>query len=331
MVGPLSLLADTESPLTNHRVMLGALALAALVPLVLLYQRTWSNNERRRRREVYSDDDDALLLNLAEPQTRWFNMGYWDTHTDSFADACAQLCRKVAQAARLEPHQRICEVGYGSGDSTLLLAREFSPKSYVGLTSLHSQCETAKRRAAEAGLPADQFRLLQGDAATDLAQFPSSSVDAVLAVDCAYHFNTRSSFLSSAHALLSPGGSIALTDLLLPSAPLPLTSHLLLRILFLLAKAPWSNFLTPASYLAQLEAHGFEGVEMVDISESVWPGFCEFVRGRDERMGGVFGRKWRSLGRYGRVVEWYSGVRSGRPKLRFYLVSARKAARKEKD
>lgn len=88
--------------------MLGALALAALVPLVLLYQRTWSNNERRRRREVYSDDDDALLLNLAEPQTRWFNMGYWDTHTDSFPDACAQLCRKVAQAARLEPHQRIC-------------------------------------------------------------------------------------------------------------------------------------------------------------------------------------------------------------------------------
>ncbi|KAL7336345.1 S-adenosyl-L-methionine-dependent methyltransferase [Rhodotorula toruloides] len=253
--------------------MLWALALAALVSLVLLYRRTWTSSERRRRREVYADDDDALLLNLAEPSTRWFNMGYWDTHTRSFPDACAHLCRRVAHAARLnEPHhQRICEVGYGSGDSTLLLAREFSPKSYVGLTSLQSQCETAKRRAAEAGLPADRFRLLQGDAASDLTQFPSSSVDAVLAIDCAYHFNTRSSFLSSAHTLLSPGGSLSLTDLLLPSTPLSLSSLLLLRLLFYLANAPWSNFLTPASYQAQLEAHGFEqpvdGVDLVEFEE----------------------------------------------------------------
>ncbi|BGP11749.1 hypothetical protein JCM10049v2_007669 [Rhodotorula toruloides] len=311
--------------------MLWALALAALISLVLLYRRTWTSSERRRRREVYADDDDALLLNLAEPSTRWFNMGYWDTHTRSFPDACAHLCRRVAHAARLnEPHhQRICEVGYGSGDSTLLLAREFSPKSYVGLTSLQSQCETAKRRAAEAGLPADRFRLLQGDAASDLTQFPSSSVDAVLAIDCAYHFNTRSSFLSSAHTLLSPGGSLSLTDLLLPSTPLSLSSLLLLRLLFYLANAPWSNFLTPASYRARLEAHGFEQVEMEDISERVWPGFCAFVREREERMGGVLGAKWSGLGRYARVVEWYSGVRSGRPKLRFYLVSARKARAKD--
>ncbi|KAJ8291513.1 Erythromycin 3''-O-methyltransferase [Rhodotorula toruloides] len=311
--------------------MLWALALAALISLVLLYRRTWTSSERRRRREVYADDDDALLLNLAEPSTRWFNMGYWDTHTRSFPDACAHLCRRVAHAARLnEPHhQRICEVGYGSGDSTLLLAREFSPKSYVGLTSLQSQCETAKRRAAEAGLPADRFRLLQGDAASDLTQFPSSSVDAVLAIDCAYHFNTRSSFLSSAHTLLSPGGSLSLTDLLLPSTPLSLSSLLLLRLLFYLANAPWSNFLTPASYQAQLEAHGFEQVEMEDISERVWPGFCAFVREREERMGGVLGTKWRALGRYARVVEWYSGVGGGRPKLRFYLVSARKARTKD--
>lgn len=31
------------------------------------------------------------------------------------------------------------EVGYGSGDSTILLNKEFSPKSYVGYTSLAAQ------------------------------------------------------------------------------------------------------------------------------------------------------------------------------------------------
>ncbi|BGP27967.1 hypothetical protein JCM10295v2_006954 [Rhodotorula toruloides] len=230
-----------------------------------------------------------------------------------------------------EPHQRICEVGYGSGDSTLLLAREFSPSSYVGLTSLASQCKTANRRAFQEGLPADRFRLLQGDAARDLDQLDASSAGAVLAVDCAYHFTTRSAFLSSAHRLLTPSGTLSLTDLLLPPTRLPWHALVLLRLLFYLAGAPWQNLLTPSAYRAHLIAHGFDEhtIEMEDLSSRVWPGFCNFVREREERLGrggrGVFGGKWNGLVRYARVVEWYSGVRSGEPKLRFYLVSARKA------
>ena len=78
---------------------------------------------------------------------------------EEFSEAAALLCRKVALAARLTRGQHLCvstfsyrtrvdgadqfveiqEVGYGSGDSTLLLAREFSPKSYIGFTSLAAQ------------------------------------------------------------------------------------------------------------------------------------------------------------------------------------------------
>lgn len=94
---------------------LAALALAVAVPLVVLSLSGWTGSSSnshhgrgRRRREVYSDDDDALLLNLAEPHTQWFNMGYWENSTRSFPDAAAELCRRVARAARLEPHRRIC-------------------------------------------------------------------------------------------------------------------------------------------------------------------------------------------------------------------------------
>lgn len=141
-------------------------------------------------------------------------------------------------------------------------------------------------------------------------------------------FNTRSAFLSSAHRILSPSGTLALTDLLLPPTPLPWHSTLLLRLLFLLAGAPWQNFLTTAEYRAQLVEHGFDehAIEMDDISERVWPAFCAFVREREERLGrGVLGAKWKGLVRYARIVEWYAGVQSGKPKLRFFLVSAKKA------
>ncbi|GAA6057320.1 hypothetical protein JCM3770_001088 [Rhodotorula araucariae] len=299
--------------------------LSALVPVLI--RRLASSSSAR---EVYDDDADAVLLNLEQPATRWFNMGLW-APARSFPDAAAELCRRVAHAARLEPNMRICEVGYGSGDSTLLFEREFSPASYLGLTSLPGQHATAVMRAEKQGLPTGRFELRQGDAAADLDREPDESFDTVLAVDCAYHFNTRVSFLSSAHRLLAPSGRLALTDLLL-SEPLSLGHRVLLRLLFFLAGAPFVNFVPPATYRAELVAAGFDAasIEMDDISAEVWPGFCAFVRERDERLGktGVLGSKWVGLVRYATVVEWYAGIGDRAQKLRFYLISAQKKREK---
>lgn len=80
---------------------LGVLLVAAVCSLRSL--------RRRQRTELY-DDADAVLLNLRLPQSRWFNMGYWTAGTaaDDFPSAAAELCRRVAQAARLKAHERVC-------------------------------------------------------------------------------------------------------------------------------------------------------------------------------------------------------------------------------
>lgn len=64
---------------------------------------------RSRASELY-DDADAILLNLRPPETRWFNMGLWtdSIDADDFPRAAEQLCRTVAQAARLQRGERIC-------------------------------------------------------------------------------------------------------------------------------------------------------------------------------------------------------------------------------
>ncbi|GAA5916271.1 class I SAM-dependent methyltransferase [Sporobolomyces salmoneus] len=279
----------------------------------------------RSRSELY-DQSDAITLNLRsrrDAATLWFNMGWWDNDgEEEFSEAASLLCRKVALAARLEPNKRICEVGYGSGDSTLLLAKEFSPQSYIGLTSLASQHKLASRRLKESDFDSSKFDLRQGDAANALCSLPASSVDVVLAVDCAYHFSPRQSFLTSAASTLTNDGRLALTDLLLPSTPLSLLDSLALRMICLLAHLPFENLLTPRDYRTSLVKAGFDEatIEMQDISEQVWPGFLRFIERREEEMGVVLGSSWKGLKMYARVVRWYSGVGGGRKRLRFYLI-----------
>ncbi|GAA5902081.1 uncharacterized protein JCM6883_001291 [Sporobolomyces salmoneus] len=286
----------------------------------------------RSRNELY-DRSDAITLKLKsrrDDATLWFNMGWWDDHgEEEFSEAASLLCRKVAFVARLELDQRICEVRYGSGDSTLLLAKEFSPKSYIGFTSFASQHDLASRRLKESDFDSSKFDLRQGDAANALCSLPASSVDVVLAVDCAYHFSPRQSFLTSAASTLTNDGRLALTDLLLPSTSLTLFDSLALRIICLLAHLPFENLLNPKNYRSSLVRAGFDQatIEMQDISDQVWPGFLRFIERREKEMGVVLGSSWRGLKMYAKVVRWYSGAGGGRKRLRFYLISAKKLAK----
>ncbi|GAA6062270.1 hypothetical protein JCM10212_000930 [Sporobolomyces blumeae] len=281
-----------------------------------------------RSNELY-DLADTLSLNLVggSESTLWHNMGYWvKAGEESFAEAASELCRRVAKAA--DRGKRICEVGYGSGDSTLLFASEFSPETYVGFTPIESQQATAARRAVRAGLDPVRFDIRRGDAAVDLGSLKTSSIDAVVAIDCAFHFNTKQDFFRSATKVLAPSGRIALADLVLPSSPLTFLDTFLLRLLCLAARIPFSNLKTPSEYRASLVSAGFDAssIEMTDISTEVWAGFLGFVERRNREFGGpsgaVLGSSWKGLDLYSKVVKWYSGEGGGRPRLRFYLVSA---------
>ena len=130
----------------------------------------------------------------------------------------------------------------------------------------------------------------------------------------------RDRWLRSAHRALDDGGRLAITDLLLPRAP-TLLDRLALQFICMMAGVPFANLMSRERYEATLREQGWTEIQLEDISASVYPGFLRFIKEHGEAMGPALSA-WGGLAGYARVVEWYS--RPERPRLAFYIISARK-------
>ena len=139
------------------------------------------------------------------------NYGYWTRPGLSMADAAEAMAGLVAGAAGLAPQDSVLEVGCGYGACAVRYASCFGPRSIIGIDITPTRIEHGREYVAQHELSA-VIDLRLGDA-TKLA-FADASFDKVLAVECAFHFDTRRDFLREAGRVLRPGGSLVLTDLI---------------------------------------------------------------------------------------------------------------------
>ena len=124
--------------------------------------------------------------------------------------------------------------------------------------------------------------LLQGDAVWrpghqghPLSPDFQHDFDNILALDCAFHFNTREEFLRQSLRRLTPRGSVALADLCFSSSPGLMLTFLLCHVL---RTMPKHNVTTKEQYVRQMREIGYEDVELEDITPFVFPGFREFLK-----------------------------------------------------
>ncbi|KAH9037266.1 S-adenosyl-L-methionine-dependent methyltransferase [Lactarius pseudohatsudake] len=213
------------------------------------------------------------------PQTEWLNMGFWKD-TVVFPEACQGTLFRVAD---LKPGGRVLDVGHGCGDSILLQLSHpevATPSILCGITSLPAHhrrsWERVKRFQSSVDAP-PAVLLFQGDAVwrPGCQDHPLSpdfqyDFDNILALDCAYHFNTRDEFLRQSLRRLTPGGSVL--------------TLLLWRVL---RTMPKHNITTKEQYIQQMREIGYEDVELEDITPFVFPGFRQFLKQRG-RMWGIF-------------------------------------------
>jgi microcystin synthetase protein McyJ len=138
----------------------------------------------------------------------WLNLGYWE-RARTYPEAAADLARKLGRAARLGKGDTVLDAGFGYGEQDLLWVNEFDVARIVGVNVTALHVDRAKARVAARGL-SDRIDLRLGSA-TEIP-LEAGSVDKVVALESAFHFDTREKFFAEAMRVLKPGGRLATAD-----------------------------------------------------------------------------------------------------------------------
>jgi ubiquinone/menaquinone biosynthesis C-methylase UbiE len=232
---------------------------------------------RKSVAEIY----ETIATNALSETGLYLNLGFWRDDVDSVDAASTALVHLLGKAADLKPGDRALDVGYGFGDQDAEWVRAFDPLEIVGLNITASQVETARARMQEQGL-SDRIDLRQGSA-TDMP-VDEARFDKVLALECAFHFDTREAFFHEAFRVLKPGGRLATADIL-PADPAddPLTRAVQRATWAGTARTwniPQANAVRPPAYARQLEAAGFDNVRITSIRARVYAPLHRHLAGR---------------------------------------------------
>jgi ubiquinone/menaquinone biosynthesis C-methylase UbiE len=213
---------------------------------------------------------DLLGTDVATERALYLNLGYWNG-AETLDDACQALAALVADAAEMKPGDRVLDVGFGFADQDLFWMTAYGPDGIVGLNVTASQVGVARERVRLAGLE-DRIDLRLGSA-TEMP-LESESVDKVVALECAFHFDTRERFFREAQRVLRPGGRLVVADIL----PMPAEEGRLAR---LVQRWSWQqvvrkfaippvNAYSRATYGDKLTATGFEQVRVESIRDRIY-------------------------------------------------------------
>lgn len=193
----------------------------------------------------------------------WLNLGYWKT-ARTYPEAAAALATLLAEAAQLGRRDRVLDVGFGFGEQDFLWIDRNGVEHITGLNITEPQVRKARARVEARGLM-DRIDLRLGSATK--IPFAEGSFHKVVALESAFHFNTRALFFGQAFRALRPGGRIALTDLIRrPGAGrLTFRNRLMCRTLSI----PLANVYDRNEYVRLLAATGFVDIQCESISRYV--------------------------------------------------------------
>jgi len=216
--------------------------------------------------------------NILSEKTLFINLGYWENACE-YDEACYALARILADAAEMSKDDAVLDAGFGFAEQDLFWTRTFRPASIVGLNVTKLQVEIATRRVRDAGL-VHRIQLIAGSA-TDMP-IADQSVTKVVALESAFHFQTRQRFFEEAFRVLKPRGRIALADLLiLPLQSVPGSKKWLLNHL---GRAAWQiprcNVDSIDSYAEKLRRAGFTDIRIRSIRDQVLLPFRCYARNR---------------------------------------------------
>lgn len=224
----------------------------------------------------------------------------------SYVSACRGLARLLCDFSGVSASSRVLDVGCGCGDSSFFLLEEYDCAAIEAINIAKTQIQWAKRRA-EKRKRQQKGKHAYGESRIDRIRFqvasateihaelftspdsPAAGVSPgfshILALDCAYHFDSREEFFRRSFELVAPGGTIALMDII-PILPadaetngLTIGWRLGMRIVSAACGIPIANLYSLSTYRRHLTAAGFTSIEVVHLpARSTFAGFAAFIQ-----------------------------------------------------
>jgi cyclopropane fatty-acyl-phospholipid synthase-like methyltransferase len=151
-------------------------------------------------------------LEVIQRDRKFLNYGYTVSGQETYEERQQRLCLEVFQAAEIGKGDVIIDVGFGSGEQDFLLSSVCEFRRLIGFNISERQVRYANERATLENL-AHKLSFRLGEAEL-LPGVESSSVDRVLAIECAFYFD-RPRFYERAAQVLKPNGLVVLADIAL--------------------------------------------------------------------------------------------------------------------
>lgn len=202
----------------------------------------------------------------------WSNLGYWDTATVSYPQACSQLAQRLADAVHLNSNDILLDLGCGQGASLELWKTIFHVK-HIEAVELQPLCVSHIQNNINFihKIHCESFLNLK-------AENFEFKFDVALCVDAAYHSDLNL-FISAVSLILNSKGRVAFHYLALTEKFSHLNSFQKKKYQYLLkcADVNLKHLSTDVELKQLLNQHDFKQVQIKDLSENVLNGFSNYI------------------------------------------------------
>ncbi len=194
--------------------------------------------------------------------------GYFENRNAPLETATNALTQLLAAEAALQPGMSVLDVGCGTGNPALALAREYHC-SVLGISTSEVGIQRARARAAAANMGHQVSFELRDGTATNLN---AESFDRVWVMESSHLMPRKDLLLQECFRVLRPGGRLVLCDLVL-LRPVPFSEVLAhQKDLLILDKVFGRALMRPLSeYTRWAQEAGFCAVVQTDISRETMP------------------------------------------------------------
>ncbi|HTN84797.1 MAG TPA: class I SAM-dependent methyltransferase [Sorangium sp.] len=236
--------------------------------------------------------------------TRHVHWGYFsspdlaDPSTPEMLAAAEAMSQRMSAIAGVADGARVLDVGCGFGGTIASISERFNNVELVGLNIDGRQL--ARARELVRPRPGNKIEFVEGDACR--LPFPDASFDAVLAVECIFHFSSRRRFFQEARRVLKPGGKLAVSDFVSLTRMLPFTIPL--HVANLVNKKHFYGALnplmfTPWAYRLLAQRSGFHQTLDEDVTPNTVPTYRFMARMANNEAGRAMTRVQEAIAKWG--------------------------------